>query len=264
MVPYFWSVDSSPFSAPGATPQPCRIVLRQLDDNDFQLVEPLVLTPPPGIPGLPSAPLVIGPGQLVSDLASVPEVLGWFARRHGRHTPAALVHDFLILGRDEAPPDGLPAEWHIDPAVADLLLREMLLASGVPPIRSYLMWSAVTAHTRWRSRTGRRWTMLAWGVTAAVGTLVLALGLARGDLATVAAALVAPVVAAGLWGRQYLAGLIAGYAVWWAVIGAVPAWMAYKLYQGVEGLVWLARRGWRDRGGRRAPEPPAPVPFDQR
>src|SRR5690606_38359615 len=95
-APRFWAVDSTPFSWAGDPPQPCRIVLRQVDDNDFELVETLVYTPPEDVPDRPAAPLVIRPGWLTSDLASIPGILGWFARRHGRHTPAALVHDFLI------------------------------------------------------------------------------------------------------------------------------------------------------------------------
>src|SRR5690606_34544138 len=135
-LPPFWEVDSTPFSAVGPVPQPCRIVLRQIDDNDFALVEPLVFTPAEGT-GLPERPLVIQPHWLTSDLASIPSVVGWFARRHGRHTPAALVHDLLIRSEGEDPPDDLPAEWVLEPDQADLLFRELLVASGVPPVRSY-------------------------------------------------------------------------------------------------------------------------------
>ena len=104
-----------------------------------------------------------------------------------------------------------------------------------------------------------------WGLAAVAGTAVLAVGLARGSAPLVAAALAAPVPAALLWGNQYVAGLIAGYAVWWALPGSAPAWTAYKLYQGVEGLVWLARRLRRRRpGAPAAGEVPPPVPYDAR
>jgi hypothetical protein len=268
-TPPFWGRDSTPFSATGDPPQPCRIVLRQVDDNDFRLTEALVLTPPDDMPGRPAAPLVIQPDWLTSDLASIPGVVGWFARRHGRHTPAALVHDFLITGKGERPPPGLPADWVLEPEQADLLFREMLLASGVPPVRSYLMWAAVAARTRWKTRPVRRLALMAWGVAAALGTFALVVGLAQQRWWLAAVAAVAPVGASALWGSQFLAGLIAGYAVWWALIGAVPAWIAYKLYQGLEGAVWLVRRRHHRRrpAGAGAPsvgDPPAPVSFDER
>ena len=253
-IPSFWCEDSSPFSWTGEPAQPCRVVLRQVDDNNFHLVEALVLTPPGDMPGRPAAPLVIRPGWLTSDLASIPGVLGWFARRHGRHTPAALVHDFLITDEGTPPPAGLPADWVLDPERADLLFREMLLASGVPPVRSYLMWSAVTARTRWKTRPGRKVALAAWGIAAAAGTGALVVSLAQGLWVLAGIAALAPAVASVLWGSQYPAGLIAGYAVWWALIGAAPAWIAYKLYQAVEGAVWLVSRR------RHA----APVPFDKR
>lgn len=263
-VPSFWGVDSSPFSAAGDPPQPCRIVLRQVDDNDFELVETLVYTPPGDMPDRPAAPLAILPGWLTSDLASIPGILGWFARRHGRHTPAALVHDLLIAGDDEGPPPALPSDWVLPPEHADMLFRHMLLASGVPPVRSHLMWAAVTARTRWTTRLHRRLGIVVWGLAALVGTVALGVGLARGSAPVVGAALAAPVPAALLWGNQYVAGLIAGYAVWWALLGSAPAWTAYKLYQGVEGLVWLARRLRRARPGAPAAEVPAPVPYHAR
>lgn len=262
--PAFWEVDSTPFSAVGPDPQPCRIVLRQIDDNDFALVEPLVFTPSEGT-GLPERPLVIQPQWLTSDLASIPSVVGWFARRHGRHTPAALVHDLLIRSEGEDPPDDLPAEWVLEPDQADLLFRELLVASGVPPVRSYLMWTAVAARTRWKTRPARRPAMALWGLAALVGTVALVAGAARGSLGVMLAALLAPIPAAALWGRQFGAGLIAGYAVWWALIGAVPAYVAYKLYQAVEGLVWLVRRGRHAQAGKPpVTRPPTPVPYDER
>lgn len=262
-IPPFWEVDSTPFSAVGPVPQPCRIVLRQIDDNDFALVEPLVFTPAEGT-GLPERPLVIQPHWLTSDLASIPSVVGWFARRHGRHTPAALVHDLLIRSEGEDPPDDLPAEWVLEPDQADLLFRELLVASGVPPVRSYLMWTAVAARTRWKTRPSRRPAMALWGLAALVGTVALVAGAARGSLGVVLAALLAPLPASVLWGRQFGAGLIAGYAVWWALLGAVPAYVAYKLYQAVEGLVWLVRRRRHRAGKPPVTQPPAPVPYDER
>ncbi|MPY91904.1 MAG: hypothetical protein GEV08_02235, partial [Acidimicrobiia bacterium] len=55
-------------------------------------------------------------------------------------------------------------------------------------------------------------------------------------------ALLAPVPAALLWGHQYMAGLIAGYALWLVVAGSLPAFVAYKVYEAIEWVVWRFRR----------------------
>lgn len=275
-IPAFWRVDSSPFSRPGDPSQPARVVLHQVDDKNFDLVEPLIYTPPDDVPGAPSTPLEVREGWLRSDLASIPDVVGWFARRHGRHTPAALVHDLLIVerrplrphepaGPDERYPPGFPDEWKIAPEVADLLFRRMLLDSGVPLVRSYLMWAAVTFRTR--TRTGRRRLALvvAWLALALAGTVLLVASVAQGWWALAAVALVTPVPAAMLWGRQFGAGVIAGYAVWWALVGAVPAWAAFKLYQVIELLPWaLFVRRHRRSGAPASEAPPAPTSYESR
>lgn len=275
-IPAFWRADSSPFSRPGAPSQPAHVVLRQIDDKNFDVVEPLVYTPPDDVPGAPSTPLVIRRGWLRSDLASIPDVVAWFARRHGRHTPAALVHDLLIVerrpfrpdepaGPDERYPPGFPEEWKVAPEVADLLFRRMLLDSGVPPVRAYLMWAAVALRTRMKTGRGRLVSVVAWLVLALGGTVVLVASLAQGWWALAVVALVTPVPAAALWGRQFGAGLIAGYAVWWALVGAVPAWVAFKLYQLVELLPWalLARRHRRS-GAPTSEAPPPPTSYESR
>ena len=79
-----------------------------------------------------------------------------------------------------------------------------------------------------------------------------------------AAGLVAPALAAVLWGRQYLAGVVAGYSLWWALFGSVPGWLAYKAYELVEWVVYVARR--RRLGGMDTPGPRSrtPVPYEAR
>jgi hypothetical protein len=77
----------------------------------------------------------------------------------------------------------------------------------------------------------------------------------------VAIALVAPMPFAALWGRQYPAGLIAGYAFWPVAFGSVPGWLAYQVYQGVEHVVRLVGR-LRPQDKRTPLQPPKP--FDQR
>ena len=90
------------------------------------------------------------------------------------------------------------------------------------------------------------------------------MGVAGGNWALVAAALVAPAVAAALWGGQYPAGVVAGYAAWWAVAGSAPAWVAFKLYQGVEGAVWIVQWLRKRFGGMEAKELTPPTRHDER
>jgi hypothetical protein len=261
----FWQEDSTPFSADRPPPQPCRVILRQVSDNQFALQERLVLTwAPPGADA-PST-LVIEPVWLPhSDLASVPDWLGWFARRFGRHSAAALVHDVLTPSPKHPWPAGLPAEWRLSGADADLVFRELLTASGVPPVRTALMWTAVAARTRWLSGWLGKLSLVAWGIAAVVGSVAFVRGLVEGDAVAVAFGLVAPAVAALLWGRQYAAGLVAGYSLWWVAFGSVPAWLAYKAYQAVEWVVYRLRLGaHRRRGVPVGVQPAPPVRYDER
>jgi hypothetical protein len=261
----FWEQDSTPFSADPPPPQPCRVMLRQVDDNQFALQERLVLTwAPPGAP-VP-VPLVIEPDWLTAtDLASVPDYLGWFVRRFGRHTPAALVHDVLIPSQNHPWPPDLPEAWQLPPTDADIVFRELLTASGEPPVRTALMWTAVVARTRWLSGWLGKLSLVAWGLAAVVGSVVFVRGVATGDPVAVALGLVAPAVAALLWGRQYVAGLVAGYSLWWVAFGSVPAYLAYKAYQVVEWVVYRLRMGsHRRRGVPVGIQPAPPVPYDCR
>lgn len=259
----FWGVDSTPFSADPPPRQPCRVVLRQVGDSTFALREPLVLTWPLAGEGAPPATLVVPPAWVpTTDLASVPDYLNWFARRFGRHTPAAVVHDVLIPGPGSPWPPGLPDEWRLAPADADRLFRELLTASGVPPVRAWLMWAAVAARTRWQSGWPGKLSLVVWGVLALAGSAALVAGVRGGDVAVVVAALVAPAVAALLWGRTYGAGAVAGYSLWWILFGSVPAWLAYKAYQVIEWAVWRLRcRFGRPPAVR---QPAAPVPYAER
>jgi hypothetical protein len=62
-----------------------------------------------------------------------------------------------------------------------------------------------------------------------------------------------------------VAGVVAGYSLWWALFGSVPGWLAYKVYELVEWVVYVARR--RRLGGmdttRKAGAAP-PVPYEAR
>ena len=249
-MPFVWDVDTTPFST-GDGEQPGRFVLRQVDDDEFELVEAFHFVSSPDRV-IPVRADLLGK----TDLASIPTFMGWFARRHGRHTPAALMHDQLITDR----PELLPPELRMPPAEADRLFRQALLACGVPPVKSWVLWTGVVLRTRWQCHPGTRIAMGIWFVAALAGTGLLGYGVVTGQPGVVLVALLAPVPFAALWGRQYVAGLIAGYAFWPVVLGSLPAWLAYQVYWGAEYVVLGIARLWP---GRAAPVAP-PAPFSKR
>jgi hypothetical protein len=85
------------------------------------------------------------------------------------------------------------------------------------------------------------------GVAALVGLSTFLYTLVFGDVGWVtAAAAAAPALFAGLWGRQYGAGLIAGLTVPWLLPPTVLAMVGYAIYWALERtagavLTWLGR-----------------------
>ena len=130
-MPY-WTLDGE---------DPPTIQLRQVGPNAFQLLNgfrfarregavPPVITVPPHDPSRPPS------RGNATDLASVPWFLWWFISSHGRQTPAALLHDHLVI------------EPQFDRRLADLVFREALAESGVSWVRRWVMWAGVTLATR--------------------------------------------------------------------------------------------------------------------
>jgi hypothetical protein len=210
--------------------KPARFELRQVGDNEFRLLQPFKYVTADGTEIPVTAELLCD-----TDIASVPSFLGWFAQRHGRHTPAALMHDELITDT----PEKLPDELQMPPDKADLLFRQALRASDVPLVKSWVLWTGVTLLTRWRSRFPAKLAIIAWFAIALTGTALLVLGALTGRPALVVVALLAPLPSALLWLPAWPAGIIAGYAFWVVAFGSAPGWVAYKIYQAVE---WLTRR----------------------
>lgn len=235
----WWDSTTMPFSTLDGQ-KPARFELRQVTDNEFCLLKPFTYLTADGRE-IPVTSELLGR----TDLASIPSFLGWFARRHGRHTPAALMHDELIT--DE--PEKLPEDLRMEPAEADLLFRQALRASEVPLVMSWVLWTGVALLTRWRSRLPVKLALIAWFAIALAGTALLVQGLATGRLGLVAVALLAPLPAALLWWPAWPAGLIAGYAFWVVVFGSAPGWLAFHAYRIVEAVTrllgWLVGRVWR-------------------
>ena len=75
------------------------------------------------------------------------------------------------------------------------------------------------------------------------------------------AALVAPVPFAFLWGRQWPAGLVAGYSFWPVLAGSLPGLLVYQVYRAIE---WLAKLVGERLPVTRDTTLPAPDPFRER
>ncbi len=188
------------------------IALEQLDRRTFRLASVIAYS---GVTGLDLSDAdnrimrTVGPATLpVTDLASVPGPFRWWANSYGVHTPAALIHDRFIgepVEGQRGRPDGVTEQD------VDRYFRFMLRYSGVPYLRSWLMWAAVASRTRLVSGKRRAISMILWSIAAVIGLGIFGLAVVSGwwNLAIVAALL--PVPASVLWGRQAGAGVIIAY-----------------------------------------------------
>ena len=223
MAPFDWQTSTAPFATEQGG-QPANVRLRQVNDHEFRLDEPIDFAPPGGGDRVLITDAHLGP----TDLASIPDILGWFVRRHGRHTPAALVHDQRLRVLRLSPAAERPALR----TAADLEFRRTLRASEVPPVRAWVMWTGVTLLTRLTTyRPWGRLGILAWALAAVAGTAALVYGLVSGPWWLALVALGAPFPGAVLWGRQWKAGLVAGYAFWIVLLGSIPSRVAYWIYK---------------------------------
>ena len=167
-----------------------------------------------------------------TDLASVPQFMRWFESSYGLHTLAAILHDELI---ETKPNDG---ELCSD-TLSDRFFREMLGAAGVKWLKRWIMWAAVALRTRWAAGGWRRVSVVVWLVLALTGIVSFIAGLGTRLLGwdtslgwpvllTVSGLL--PIAAAGLWGKQYGAGIVAALAGLWILPAAVLAGIGYLIY----------------------------------
>ena len=213
------------------------IALRQLDGRTFELDSTITyIGEETGLEGRLD-PIVLDALRWVSperlprtDLASVPPALRWFVSTYGIHTPAALIHDWMI-GEGPSVAEALTPEY------ADRYFRFMLRDLGVPWIRRWLMWSAVALRSRWEAGIRRRMMVAVWVLAALAGVGAFAIGLVTRDLTVVAAAVLAPWILSLLWGRQYAAGIWASGTALFVLPPAVIGALAFAIYLAIEWTV---------------------------
>lgn len=173
-----------------------------------------------------------------ADLASVPPFMRWFESPYGRHTLAALIHDELIVSTPNGGALG-------SDTLADRYFRKMLQASGVPWIKSWIMWGAVAVRTRSAAGGWRLWSLIAWAIAAVVGIgcfVAAAVQILRdGQIPTgawilFAVSLAFIVVSAPLRPTQPRIGSLLGAAA----VGALIVGLAWTVAAGaIPGSAWI-------------------------
>jgi hypothetical protein len=166
-----------------------------------------------------------------TDLTSVPPPLRWFVSQYGSHTPAALIHDRLI---GLTPP--IPG---LTDAYSDRYFRMMLKDVKVRWLRRWLMWAAVAARTRSKTGVRKLIGLILWFVASIAGMATAVVGIATQSWLLILVSAVAPFVLAGLWGRQYGAGLVAALAAPWLVPPTVLGVTSFCVYSVLERVVGL-------------------------
>jgi hypothetical protein len=242
--PWAWVTNTKPFSALGVPTDQACFVVEQVTDRSFRIPDGSGFQYNSARDDTDATYKVIEithESLPDTDFASIPRYMSWLISRHGRHTPAALVHDQLVT-------DDMSFEARKQ---ADRLFLDMMDDLDVPPVQSRVMWAAVTLATRWHGSGRSKAGLVAWAALAAVGIVALGAGLVTTNPLLVVLALVGPALAAVLWGDQYWAGLTAGYALPVVALPALAALGGYWVYWVIEMAVKLGRRARH-----REPEPP--------
>lgn len=198
-----------------------------------------------------------------TDLTSVPTLFTWLVPRTGRHLPPALLHDGLVHGAEDSP-TYVSLEGHVlDRVAADRVFRAAMRDTDTGPVRSWLVWSAVTLGTIWDGsaswsrarhlgyRAAAVGSLLTIAVLGVVATLDLFdvvawlpwMGDGRGfwlELAGgLAGAVVVPLLLGLTWGRFAIAGAVTGVAL--AVLLHVTVLLG-AISLGYLAAEWVARR----------------------
>jgi hypothetical protein len=138
------------------------LVVRQTGDDDWRLTEALIYEG--------NQQRFTVPADADTDFASVPQPFRWLIPKSGRHSKAAVLHDYL---------------WRVQPPIcsyaeADGLFRRALHDLEVPLLRRWLMWAAVrwvsSARTKFADGPGDLLRVIL--VTLFPGMFVIAVGAA--------------------------------------------------------------------------------------
>jgi hypothetical protein len=192
-----------------------------------------------------------------TDLASIPSFFAWLVPGLGRHLPAVLLHDGLVLRPGEKKTHEGP---DVSRSQADRIFRDAMRDLGTPRLRRWLIWTAVTLATVWVASSWRWWwrgvvlvTFGAIGVIGALATLDLIdvwdVVPWMGDrvwwvelLVGAAYALLTPLALSVLWGRLWRAGAIGGLAVAVLLHVTVAVILVTVLYQLAEKIISFPER----------------------
>lgn len=207
--------------------------------HDWILTENLRYTAPSG------DPTILVEEGFDTDLASVPHVLTWYAPRYGVYTRAAIVHDQLCRDREG------------DRFQADLIFRKGMEELGVPLIKRWVMWTAVTWGTIAANLARGLPLTLVTAAAVVVGSLLISgnteLGTAAVASLTVAMSLIGVTAVCYLESahRPLWPTLLAGYLITipsvLLVVASIPL-LAVLFLSGLLDLITNPRRtlrSWR-------------------
>jgi Protein of unknown function (DUF1353) len=220
--------------------EPARVVLEQVGPTEFLIKEPFQYRDT--VSGRTFVVHASTDANDTTDLASVPGLLLWFVPRYGRHTLPALLHDQIV---DEDLRDNREE--------ADRVFRDAMGEQGVPLLRRWVMWAAVSLDTvtetvgRWIAAPIALW-LLAWSILPVRFTPPLMswgplLPIARHLPLAVAipVAIVGPWLGAVAWTNRYLVGVVSAYAIILLVVPLAVVALAVGLYQASEWATGIIR-----------------------
>ncbi len=241
-------------------------VLERLDRRNYRIREQFEYVDHLGV--VYTVPADVDSESNKTDMASVPLFLTWLVPKDGRHTPAALLHDALIGGRQGV--EYLTSTGdQVDEAHADYVFREAMKDLDVAQVRRWLMWTAVALRTASYTQDDDvqtpRWIPVGVAIVATVALALVSAVMALDvpDLGTVelpwlgdrrwpveigaaviqiavGSILFSIVLAVAFGGRRMLmAGVVGGAAIGFFGLPIVSAFVGYVGYLVLERLVGI-------------------------
>jgi len=137
---------------------------------------------------------------------------------------------------------------------ADTTLRDTMGETGVPLVRRWMMWAAVSLATHWQRGIAAKALVAGWlavfGLAAADVALQL-IGIRplpwTSSLLALAIIAVSPLALGVSWGRRYLVGVISGYGVLILLAPLVTVGVTLLLYTAAEGVAQAFLKAQRRR-----------------